>query len=125
MPAVMFMLDKTRLDIVGRSNVVKVARAVSAMVNSHDDNGLLVGNWSGNYGDGLAPWQWTGSATILEKYLQTGGEPVKFGQCWVFAGVTTTVLRTLGIPARTVSNFVSAHDTDDSLTVDKFFSESK
>lgn len=123
LPAVMFMLDKTRLDIVGRSNVVKVARAVSAMVNSHDDNGLLVGNWSGNYGDGLAPWQWTGSATILEKYLQSGGEPVKFGQCWVFAGVTTTALRTLGIPARTVSNFVSAHDTDDSLTVDKFFSE--
>lgn len=122
LPAVMFMLDKTRLDITGRSNVVKVARAVSAMVNSHDDNGLLVGNWSGNYGDGLAPWQWTGSATILEKYLQSGGEPVKFGQCWVFAGVTTTVLRTLGIPARTVSNFVSAHDTDDSLTVDKFFS---
>lgn len=123
LPAVMFMLDKTRLDIVGRANVVKVARAVSAMVNSHDDNGLLVGNWSGNYGDGLAPWQWTGSATILEKYLQSGGEPVKFGQCWVFAGVTTTALRTLGIPARTVSNFVSAHDTDDSLTVDKFFSE--
>lgn len=123
LPAVMFMLDKTRLDIVGRSNVVKVARAVSAMVNSHDDNGLLVGNWSGNYGDGLAPWQWTGSASILEKYLQSGGEPVKFGQCWVFAGVTTTALRTLGIPARTVSNFVSAHDTDDSLTVDKFFSE--
>jgi len=123
LPAVMFMLDKTRLDINGRANVVKVARAVSAMVNSHDDNGLLVGNWSGNYGDGLAPWQWTGSATILEKYLQSGGEPVKFGQCWVFAGVTTTALRTLGIPARTVSNFVSAHDTDDSLTVDKFFSE--
>lgn len=123
LPAVMFMLDKTRLDITQRANVVKVARAVSAMVNSHDDNGLLVGNWSGNYGDGLAPWQWTGSATILEKYLQSGGEPVKFGQCWVFAGVTTTALRTLGIPARTVSNFVSAHDTDDSLTVDKFFSE--
>lgn len=123
LPAVMFMLDKTRLDITGRANVVKVARAVSALVNSHDDNGLLVGNWSGNYGDGLAPWQWTGSATILEKYLQSGGEPVKFGQCWVFAGVTTTALRTLGIPARTVSNFVSAHDTDDSLTVDKFFSE--
>lgn len=123
LPAVMYLLDKTRLDINGRSDAVKVSRAVSAMVNSHDDNGLLVGNWSGNYGDGLAPWQWTGSAPIFDRYVSYGYRPVKFGQCWVFGGVTTTALRTLGIPARTISNFVSAHDTDLSLTVDKFFSE--
>ena len=57
----------------------------------------------------------------MEQYLRSNGEPVKFGQCWVFAGVTTTVSKALGIPSRTVTNFVSAHDTDDSLTVDKFF----
>lgn len=123
LPSVMYLLDKTRLDVKDRSNVVKVARAVSAIVNSHDENGLLVGNWSGNYGDGLAPWQWTGSAPIFERYYLQNYRPVKFGQCWVFGGVTTTALRTLGIPARTISNFVSAHDTDLSLTVDKFYSE--
>lgn len=80
-----------------------------------------MGNWSGSYESGTPPWQWTGSAAILEQYLRTNGEPVKFGQCWVFAGLTTTVCKALGIPARTVTNFVSAHDTDDSLTVDKFF----
>lgn len=137
---------------------MKVARAIGALANSHDDNGLLVGNWSGSYESGTAPWQWTGSANILEQYLRSSGHPVKFGQvitifkfrinspffnestisllilflslftrslsipkCWVFAGVTTTIARTLGIPARTITNFVSAHDTDDSLTVDKFF----
>ncbi|XP_054164848.1 hemocyte protein-glutamine gamma-glutamyltransferase-like [Oppia nitens] len=123
LPAVMFMMEKTRLDYSARANPVKVVRSVAAMVNSHDDNGLLVGNWSGNYNDGNAPWQWTGSAPIFEQYLRSNGEPIKFGQCWVFAGSTTTMSRALGIPARTITNFVSAHDTDDSLTVDKFFTK--
>lgn len=124
LPTMMVLLDQTRLDIASRSDVVKVSRAVSAAMNSHDDSGLLVGNWSGNYGDGLAPWHWTNSAVIFEKYLLSGFKPVKFGQCWVFGGVLTTALRTLGIPARTITNFMSAHDTDSSLTVDKFFSGS-
>ncbi len=117
------MMEKTRLDYTARANPIKVVRAVAALVNSHDDNGLLVGNWSGNYNDGNAPWQWTGSAPIFEQYLRSNGEPIKFGQCWVFAGSTTTMCRALGIPARTITNFVSAHDTDDSLTVDKFFTK--
>lgn len=121
--AVVHMLDRSRLTTADRANVVKVARAVSALVNSHDDAGFLVGNWSGSYGDGLAPWQWTGSAGIFRRFVQTGFRSVRFGQCWVFGGVTTTTLRTLGIPARTISNFVSAHDTDFSLTVDKFYTD--
>ena len=32
------------------------------------------------------------------------------------------VCRALGLPCRSVTNFVSAHDTNASLTVDKFFS---
>lgn len=124
LPAVMMMLDKSRLTINDRSSPVKVSRAVSAMVNSHDDNGFLVGNWSGSYRDGVSPTQWTGSAMIFDKFLQTGGHPVKFGQCWVFGGATTTALRTLGIPARAITNILSAHDTDLSLTVDEFYADS-
>ena len=33
------------------------------------------------------------------------------------------VCRAIGMPCRSVSNFVSAHDTNQSLTVDKFFSK--
>ena len=33
-----------------------------------------------------------------------------------------SVCRALGLPCRSVTNFVSAHDTNASLTVDKFFS---
>lgn len=123
LPTAMQLLDRTRLDVTARGDVVRVARAVSALVNSHDDSGLLVGNWSGNYGSGMAPWQWTGSAAVFDKYLQNGWRSVRFGQCWVFGGVTTTALRTLGIPARTITNFVSAHDTDLSLTVDEFYND--
>lgn len=122
LPSSFHLLDKSRLTFKERSDVVKVSRAVSAIVNSHDEGGLLVGNWSGTYGDGMAPWQWSNSAVIFRQFQRSGYRPVKFAQCWVFGGVTTTVLRTLGIPARTITNFASAHDTDESMTVDKFYS---
>lgn len=121
LPAAMAILEASPLDYVGRANPVKVVRTISAMINSEDDNGVLKGRWDGSYEDGSAPWVWTGSNAILEEYLRNGGNAVKYGQCWVFAGVCTTVCRTLGIPCRPVTNFVSAHDTDDTLTIDKFF----
>jgi len=39
---------------------------------------------------------------------------VKYGQCWVFGGVLTTALRALGIPARQLTTFRSAHDVQES-----------
>jgi transglutaminase 1 len=57
----------------------------------------------------------------MDQYLRTGGISVKYGQCWVFSAVTVTVCRALGIPCRSVTNYVSAHDTNCSLTVDKYF----
>lgn len=62
---------------------------VFSKVNSNDENGVLLGNWSGRYGDGTAPQLWVGSVAILRKYLQTK-RPVKYGQCYVFAGVVAT-----------------------------------
>lgn len=123
LPGAMLMLNHSKLDYTGRASPILVSRAISKLVNSeNDDKGIVVGNWSGMYDDGTAPWMWTGSPAIMDEYFKNGGEQsVKYGQCWVFAGVATTVCRTLGIPCRTVTNFVSAHDTDRSLTVDKYF----
>ncbi|XP_073539969.1 protein-glutamine gamma-glutamyltransferase E-like isoform X2 [Phyllobates terribilis] len=108
-------------DVNLRNDPVHVGRMLSAMINCQDDHGVLVGNWSGDYSSGERPTKWNGSADILRQWMDKG--PVQFGQCWVFAGVLCTVLRCLGIPARVVTNFSSAHDTDENLIIDRYFDE--
>ncbi|XP_078689081.1 protein-glutamine gamma-glutamyltransferase K-like [Branchiostoma floridae x Branchiostoma belcheri] len=117
---VLLLLEKSGLSANARRSAVNVSRAMSKMVNSADDNGVLMGNWSNDYSFGTPPTAWNGSVDIL---LQWGTErrPVRYGQCWVFSGVLTTVLRCLGIPARSITNFQSAHDTDVSMTIDYYF----
>ncbi|KAB0798564.1 hypothetical protein PPYR_09557 [Photinus pyralis] len=102
-----------------RADPVFIARALSAAVNSVDDNGAVMGNWSEDFSDGTAPTQWIGSMEILQKYYKKK-KPVKYGQCWVFSGVLTTICRAVGIPCRPVTNYKSAHDTQNSLTLDYF-----
>ncbi|GFO23757.1 hemocyte protein-glutamine gamma-glutamyltransferase-like [Plakobranchus ocellatus] len=118
----LYLLEVGNLAWTSRGNPIPVVRKLSAMVNSNDDGGVLVGNWSGEYSDGKSPLSWTGSVAILEKYWENK-RPVKFGQCWVFSGVITTVCRALGIPTRSVTNFASAHDTDGSVTIDVIFDD--
>ncbi|NXP52283.1 TGM4 glutamyltransferase, partial [Heliornis fulica] len=120
--ACMYLLDKSSLKLSNRRDPVFVSRAMSALVNANDDNGVLLGNWSGNYNNGTSPMDWIGSVSILQKYYKTK-KPVSYGQCWVFAGVLTTVMRCLGIPSRCVSNFNSAHDTEENLRVDIYLNE--
>lgn len=96
-----------------------IGRVFSALVNSNDDTGVLIGNWSGNYTEKESPSRWNGSVEILRKFASTG--PVRYGQCWVFAGVMCTALRCLGIPTRVITNFNSAHDTNSNLSIDEFY----
>merc|ERR1719193_2025298 len=55
-----------------RNNAREVARNISSRCNSCDNDGLLVGNWSGDYEGGVKPWHWSGSVNIFKKYLETG-----------------------------------------------------
>lgn len=50
---------------------------------------MVYGNWSEDFSGGNKPSEWIGSPKILRKYYKTQ-KPVKYGQCYVFAGVTTT-----------------------------------
>lgn len=122
LPACMLMLDRANLPMESRGDPIQVCRAISRIVNYNDDNGVLVGRWDGDYSPHTSPSAWTGSVEILEQFYRTE-ETVMYGQCWVFAGVVTTVCRALGIPSRVVSNMVSAHDTNATLTVDTFYDE--
>lgn len=114
----LFLLKKAGLSVTAMSNVIHVVRKMTHMVNST----LLEGNWGDpeDFEDGTAPWEWSGSIAILEQFWKEK-DIVKYGQCWVFSGIITSLLRALGIPTRSVTNFESAHDTDSSLTIDYHF----
>ncbi|XP_029989916.1 transglutaminase 5, like isoform X2 [Sphaeramia orbicularis] len=111
-----------KMDHLNRNDPVYISRVVSAMINCEDDRGVLKGNWSGDFKDGVNPSSWTGSGDILRHWVQSGYSPVKYGQCWVFAAVMCTVMRVLGIPCRVVTNFNSAHDTNNNLVIEEFYS---
>ncbi|XP_072237859.1 transglutaminase 5, like isoform X1 [Leuresthes tenuis] len=112
-----------RRDNLNRNDPVYISRVVSAMINCEDDRGVLKGNWSEEFGQGVHPSSWTGSGDILKQWARSGFRPVKYGQCWVFAAVMCTVMRVLGIPCRVVTNYNSAHDTNANLVIEEYYSE--
>ena len=113
-----YLLSNANLAVAARSDPVKLTRALSALVNSNDEGGMLWGRWTETYPpNSTDPTEWVGSVEILRQYL-LNEEPVRYGQCWVFSGVLTTLLRCLGVPARCVTNFESGHDTDCSYSID-------
>lgn len=120
--ACLYIMDRSEMPITNRGDPIKVTRKASAMLNSRDDEGVLVGNWSGDYTYGVAPTSWTGSTDILLNYAGSK-MPVCYAQCWVYAAVFNTFLRCLGIPSRVVTNYYSAHDNDGNLKTDIILQE--
>ncbi|KAM4565524.1 coagulation factor XIII A chain [Fundulus diaphanus] len=120
--ACLYIMDRAEMPITNRGDPIKVTRKASAMLNSRDDEGVLVGNWSGDYTYGVAPTSWTGSTDILLSY-SSSKMPVCYAQCWVYAAVFNTFLRCLGIPSRVVTNYYSAHDNDGNLKMDIILNE--
>lgn len=51
---------------------------------------MLAGRWDNQYEDGMSPMAWIGSVDILKRWKNFGCQPVKYGQCWVFAAVACT-----------------------------------
>jgi transglutaminase 1 len=78
-----------------------------------------MGRWDEPFKPHRSPWVWVGSAQILNQYYSSNGSPVRYGQCWVFGAVATTLARSLGIPARPVTAYGAGHDSDNSMTIDR------
>ena len=114
-----------------RSDAKLIARIFSKLVNSDDnDNGILTGKWplpgeENPFLGGTRPWLWTSSSSILTRYVRSGFKPVKFGQCWVFAGVLTSIMRLAGIPSRPLTNYDSGWDTNGDNNIDIFRNDSQ
>lgn len=63
---------------------------LSSQVNCNDDKGVLLGKWTGGYEGGVSPLFWRGSVEILHNWDTQSCQPVRYGQCWVFAAVACT-----------------------------------
>ncbi|XP_061841690.1 protein-glutamine gamma-glutamyltransferase 2 [Nerophis lumbriciformis] len=110
-------------DCSGRRNPIYVCRVLSAMVNCNDDKGVLLGNWTDKFDGGVSPMFWKGSVEILHNWDTQACQPVRFGQCWVFAAVACSISRALGIPCRVVTNYYSAHDANGNLVIERYINE--
>lgn len=112
-------------------NPAKVSRHYTHLINEN----VLLGNWLSNYEEVVndliqkenwaspvnwtEPTEWKGSAPIFDEFLSEN-RPVLFGQCWVFGGLLTSLLRTSGIPARPITNYDSFHDKQEVRPFNRF-----
>jgi len=133
LPAACVLLEMSGLSHSERGNPVKVSRAIASMIKATRSNSKVETVWDvispglieprfekEDLRVGSSPHLWTGSVQIIEEFLKGGAAPVKYAQCWVMAALMTSLCRALGLPARPVTAYVSALDTQDSLTVDRY-----
>lgn len=70
----------------------------------HLSIGVLEGRWTSEFPDAYKmPGDWESTVDILDAWNNKfDHNPVKYGQCWVFAAVQTSFLRAIGIATRCV-----------------------
>lgn len=101
-------------DSATRKSPAEVARAISTQLNAGRlglegppmvyESGVLLANWQPDpfLSVPFALASIDSAQEIFREYRQTG-DPVHYGQCWIFAGLFSSSLRALGIPSRTAT----------------------
>uniref|UniRef100_A0A7E4VBM9 TGc domain-containing protein n=1 Tax=Panagrellus redivivus TaxID=6233 RepID=A0A7E4VBM9_PANRE len=97
-------------------DLVMLTRRLSFVINYR----FLAGKWDKPYYPGYEPTYWRGTAELVRQFgANDVNQKVRYGQCFTFANVFVTFLRTIGIASRGVTCIASAHDGDSNLTIDK------
>ncbi|XP_042740739.1 protein 4.2 [Lagopus leucura] len=110
-------------DQTQRKNPIYICRTVAAMMNCNLSRRILTDSGTRECYDGTPPSKWLGSSSILQQWVTLQCQPVRYGQCWVFAAVMCSVLRCLGIPTRVVTGFTWAHNTNSNPNVNEYYDE--
>jgi hypothetical protein len=125
-----------RMPVADRGNPVLISRHLTYSIGAD----VCYGKWGeGSYTTGrpsggytcaktdtptskkcITPDDWRDSTSLFELH-RVVDKPVQYCQCFVYAAITTTIGRALGIPTRPVTTFQSAHDTDKNRAIEKFY----
>eukprot|EP00667_Euglena_gracilis_P004431 EG_transcript_4455 len=99
------------------TDVRRVVQCVAARIMWRPENpeGIIEPRWPPFFLDGVDPDEWSSVDGIIRQWLQTNHTAVKYGQCWIIAALTCTLLRTLGIPTRQIVAFGAIQDDSDVL----------
>ncbi|XP_074145511.1 protein 4.2 isoform X3 [Sminthopsis crassicaudata] len=105
------------------NNPVHVARVLGVLLNNRKEKSILTTPETQDSEDMRFLYKRRGSLPILWHWLTGQGRQVPDGQGWVLAAVTCSVLRSLGIPARVITIYDSAQDTQGALTVNEYYDQ--
>ncbi|KAM5135414.1 protein 4.2-like [Mantella aurantiaca] len=99
-----------------RNDPVYICQMIGDMIGKKDDEDRVAFMCE----NGRPSYKWISSIPVLRQWFQEGSQTI-YGHHWVFAAVFCTVLRCLGIPTRIVTNYNSAHSTEETLRKDLYY----
>ncbi|KAL7673849.1 hypothetical protein ACOME3_000129 [Neoechinorhynchus agilis] len=90
----LWLLERANLPYESRGDPMQVTRALSAMING-GDRGILMNekfdpSMQSGPQTGFHPHEWAGSVKIVKKFMEQRGQPVRHGNCYVFAALLCT-----------------------------------